>query len=55
MICTCYNKLIETKAKSGAVCGNCLQRVNIVINDNSFEQYQILNTQDKLYRTTNVI
>ena len=55
MVCTWYNKLIETGAKSGAVCGNRLQRVNIVINDNCFELYQILNTQDKLYRTTKVI
>jgi hypothetical protein len=53
MICSYYNnKLIETKLKQN---GNRQQRLNIVINDNAFEQYQILNTRDKFYRSTKVI
>jgi len=43
----------STKTKSMAMCGNYIQRVKIVINDNIIEQ--ILNTWGTMYQNTKVI
>ena len=43
----------STKTKSMAMCGNYIQRVKIVINDNIIEQ--ILNTWGTVYQNTKVI
>ena len=44
-----------TKIKSMAMCGNHIQRVKIVINDNIIEQVTILNTWGTVYQNTKVI
>jgi hypothetical protein len=44
----------STKTKSVAMCGNRIQRVKIVINDNIIERQQILNTWSTLYQNTQV-
>jgi len=45
----------SAKTKSMEMCGNHIQRVKIVINDNIIEQVTILNTWGTVYQNTKVI
>jgi hypothetical protein len=45
----------STKTKSMAMCGNHIQRVKIVINDNIIEQVTDLNTWGNEYQNLKVI
>ena len=44
-----------TKTKSVALCGNNIQRVKILVNDNLIEEVTDLNTWGNVYQNTNVI